>query len=69
MPQQYRRIAAFTAFTRAVGGSILQVNQPVQAKPDGSDVVINEFYGRGGSANQPYNKKFVELYNLSLIHI
>jgi len=63
MPQQYRRIAAFTAFTLAVGGSILQVNQPVQAKPDGSDVVINEFYGRGGSANQPYNKKFVELYN------
>ena len=29
----------------------------------GDHVVINEFYGRGGSANQPYTHKFVELYN------
>ena len=30
---------------------------------DGNSVIINEFYGRGGSANQPYTHKFVELYN------
>src|SRR5690606_8041628 len=36
---------------------------PAVAAPDGSDVVINELYARGGSANQPYTHKFVELYN------
>jgi 5'-nucleotidase len=36
---------------------------PAAAEPDGSDVVINELYARGGSANQPYTNKFVELYN------
>jgi predicted extracellular nuclease len=33
------------------------------AAPDDSQVVISEFYGRGGSANQPYQQKFVELFN------
>lgn len=33
-----------------------------QAAPAGH-LIINEFYGRGGSANQPYVNKFVELYN------
>ena len=28
-----------------------------------ADLVINEFYGRGGSANQPYTHKFIELHN------
>ncbi|TNC21367.1 ExeM/NucH family extracellular endonuclease [Georgenia sp. 311] len=36
---------------------------PAAAAPDGSAVVINEVYARGGSANQPYLNKFVELYN------
>ena len=36
---------------------------PAHAAPDGSAVVINELYARGGSANQPYTNKFVELYN------
>ncbi len=36
---------------------------PAAAVPDGSDVVINELYARGGSANQRYTNKFVELYN------
>ncbi|WP_054952656.1 ExeM/NucH family extracellular endonuclease [Flaviflexus massiliensis] len=36
---------------------------PAQAAPDGSDVVINEVYARGGSENQPYKNKFIELYN------
>ncbi|MCK6209695.1 ExeM/NucH family extracellular endonuclease [Georgenia sp. EYE_87] len=36
---------------------------PASAAPDGSGVIINEFYGRGGSANAPYTHKFVELYN------
>ncbi|KQO47905.1 MULTISPECIES: ExeM/NucH family extracellular endonuclease [unclassified Frigoribacterium] len=33
------------------------------AAPDGSGIVINEAYLKGGSANQPFNRKFVELYN------
>lgn len=36
---------------------------PAAAAPDGSDLVINELYARGGSANQPYTHKFIELYN------
>lgn len=36
---------------------------PAFAATDGSGVVINEVYTRGGSANQPYANKFVELYN------
>jgi 5'-nucleotidase len=36
---------------------------PAFAAPDGSGVVINEVYARGGSANQPYTNKFVELFN------
>lgn len=63
MPQHFRRIAAFTTFAVVVSGSVLQVAQPVQAKSDGSDIVINEVYTRGGSANQPYKNKFVEIYN------
>ncbi|MGO1834908.1 MAG: ExeM/NucH family extracellular endonuclease, partial [Actinomycetaceae bacterium] len=33
------------------------------AAPDDSQVVINEVFARGGSANQAYQQKFVELYN------
>ncbi|WP_054145431.1 ExeM/NucH family extracellular endonuclease [Frigoribacterium sp. RIT-PI-h] len=33
------------------------------AAPDGSGIVINEAYFKGGSANAPYTNKFVELYN------
>ncbi|MGC5615667.1 ExeM/NucH family extracellular endonuclease [Georgenia sp. Z1491] len=36
---------------------------PAVAAPDDSDVIINEYYARGGSANAPYQQKFVELYN------
>ncbi|MEX5302889.1 ExeM/NucH family extracellular endonuclease [Kocuria sabuli] len=36
---------------------------PVHAAPDGTDVVINEAYTNGGSANAVYRHKFVELYN------
>ncbi|KAE8764609.1 ExeM/NucH family extracellular endonuclease [Georgenia thermotolerans] len=39
------------------------VAAPAFAAPDGSGVVINEVYARGGSANQPYTNKFVELFN------
>ncbi|NLJ54666.1 MAG: ExeM/NucH family extracellular endonuclease, partial [Intrasporangiaceae bacterium] len=34
-----------------------------EPEPDVIDVIINEFYARGGSANQPYTHKFAELYN------
>lgn len=33
------------------------------AHPAGDDIVINGIYARGGSANQPYQEKFIELYN------
>ena len=36
---------------------------PAAAATDDSDVVINEVYARGGSANQPYTTKFIELHN------
>ncbi|WP_243648536.1 ExeM/NucH family extracellular endonuclease [Agromyces fucosus] len=36
---------------------------PAFAAVDASGVVINEVYARGGSANQPFQNKFVELYN------
>ncbi|GAA4902595.1 SpnA family nuclease [Tessaracoccus lubricantis] len=38
------------------------VAAPAQAVP-ADHLVINEVYARGGSANAPYTKKFVELYN------
>lgn len=36
---------------------------PAAAAPDGGDVVINEAYVNGGSANAAYTHKFVELHN------
>ncbi|WP_292889562.1 ExeM/NucH family extracellular endonuclease [Microbacterium sp.] len=36
---------------------------PAQADTAGTGVIINEAYLKGGSANAPYSKKFVELYN------
>lgn len=36
---------------------------PAQANTAGTGVIINEAYLKGGSANAPYSKKFVELYN------
>ncbi len=39
------------------------VASPAFAAPAGDDVVISEIYARGGSANQPFTTKFVELFN------
>ncbi|WP_199849725.1 ExeM/NucH family extracellular endonuclease [Blastococcus sp. Marseille-P5729] len=39
----------------------LMTQLPAAAVSDG--VIINELYARGGSANQPYTNKFVELHN------
>lgn len=36
---------------------------PLPSGAAGGALVINEVYSRGGSANQPYRTKFVELYN------
>jgi 5'-nucleotidase len=46
----------------AVGGAAL-VAVPASATPAGDNVVINEVYVNGGSANASYRTKFVELYN------
>ncbi|HHU10942.1 MAG TPA: ExeM/NucH family extracellular endonuclease [Intrasporangiaceae bacterium] len=56
-----RATAALSTAALAVTGLIVAAT-PAQA--DVADVVINEFYGRGGSANQPHMHKFVELYNV-----
>lgn len=36
---------------------------PAFASPDGTGLIINEAYLKGGSANAPFKSKFVELYN------
>ncbi|MEV7397260.1 ExeM/NucH family extracellular endonuclease [Aeromicrobium sp. NPDC092404] len=46
----------------AVGAATL-VAVPASASVAGDGIVINELYVNGGSANAPYNAKFVELYN------
>lgn len=58
--QRLSAIAATAAGALIVG---LLGAPPAFAATDGSGVVINEVYARGGSANQPYLNKFVELYN------
>lgn len=60
MPHPPRLLPLALATTLAVGLTGLAA-APAQAATD--HLVINEFYGRGGSANQPYATKFVELYN------
>lgn len=54
-----RIIATFTSLGCALGLGC--ISSPASA--DASGLIINEFYGRGGSANQPYQHKFVEVYN------
>ncbi|MFB2555600.1 ExeM/NucH family extracellular endonuclease [Herbiconiux liangxiaofengii] len=51
-----------------LGGALLAaplvgVATSASASVDGTGVIINEAYLKGGSANAPFNKKFVELYN------
>jgi hypothetical protein len=53
-----------------IGGALLAliaaplaVIGSAQATPDGDNVVINEVYLNGGSANATYLNKYVELYN------
>ncbi|GAA1939970.1 ExeM/NucH family extracellular endonuclease [Agromyces allii] len=58
--QRLSAVAATAAAALFVG---LLGAPPAFAATDGSGVVINEVYARGGSANQPFTNKFVELYN------
>ena len=46
-----------------LGGALVAGFLPQTAHAIGDNVVINEVYARGGSANQPFSRKFVELYN------
>ncbi len=68
MPTVYSRLRSrrlTTTLSAALGaallGSALVPTAAVAA--EGSRVVINEAYLKGGSANAPYKNKFVELYN------
>lgn len=58
--QTRRRIIALLMLPTLVAGLVSGTHHAVA---DESHVVINEVYTRGGSANQPYQTKFVELYN------
>ena len=57
--------ALSSALAAAIVGALIPLAAiaPAQADTGGSGVVINEAYLKGGSANAPYAKKFVELYN------
>jgi uncharacterized protein len=59
-PRGRRIFASLIAGLATLSTTLVAV--PAHAVPAGH-LVINEFYGRGGSANQPYLNKFVELYN------
>ncbi|QFG69045.1 ExeM/NucH family extracellular endonuclease [Ornithinimicrobium pratense] len=56
-----RRVLALGATGALMATGLITLAPVAQAAGDG--LIINEFYGRGGSANQPYTHKFVELYN------
>ncbi|PWC05190.1 multifunctional nuclease/2',3'-cyclic-nucleotide 2'-phosphodiesterase/5'-nucleotidase/3'-nucleotidase [Agromyces badenianii] len=58
-----QRLAAVSAASIGALVAGLLGAPPAVAAVDGSGVVINEVYTRGGSANQPFTNKFVELYN------
>ncbi|TPW77616.1 ExeM/NucH family extracellular endonuclease [Schumannella soli] len=57
------RGAVAAALGAALVASAALTASPALASTDGTGVVINEAYLKGGSANAPFNKKFVELYN------
>ncbi|WP_342372706.1 ExeM/NucH family extracellular endonuclease [Propioniciclava soli] len=56
-----RRVVIVAAASACALTGLVAVAPPARAAV--TDLVINEFYGRGGSANQPYTHKFVELFN------
>lgn len=60
-PTLRRVIAGLSGLALAAAGLIVAPT----AHAASTDLVINEVYARGGSANQPYRTKFVELYNAS----
>src|SRR5699024_6082458 len=64
-PRSMRRGVGFGAVAAvALSPILVPIAAPAAfAAPDDSQVVINEYFGRGGSANQAYQQKFVELYN------
>ena len=56
-----RRTLALGATGALMATGMITLAPVAQAAGDG--LIINEFYARGGSANQAYTHKFVELYN------
>lgn len=59
-PRIMRGLAGAAASSLTLAGL---VTLAPMAQAAGEGLIINEFYGRGGSANQPFTHKFVELYN------
>ena len=62
-PRPRKALALTTGLVLALGVVPLTTAVPATAAPDGSGVVISEAYLKGGSANAPFSRKFVELYN------
>ena len=60
MRQRRSTLALVAAASLALPAGLAAI--PVAAVPS-EDLIISEVYGRGGSANQPYKYKFVEIYN------
>jgi 5'-nucleotidase len=60
---QRKRLAGSLALALTTGLVALPVTALPAVADTGDGVVINEVYLKGGSANAPYAKKFVELYN------
>lgn len=60
-----RQLACALSATLTAGLALapFAVVSPAFAATSGDDVVISEVYARGGSANQPFTNKFVELFN------
>ncbi|WP_022904637.1 ExeM/NucH family extracellular endonuclease [Curtobacterium sp. B8] len=58
-----RRTLVCTVTAAALLAAPLVATAPASANPDGTGLVIQEAYLKGGSANQPFTDKFVELGN------
>lgn len=58
-----RRPAVFSLLGCLALAVVAAMLPTATASAAANHLLINEFYGRGGSANQPYLTKFVELYN------
>lgn len=63
MPLPGRTVPAILGGATALALIGTAIAAPLSARAVSDSLLINEVYARGGSANQPYTTKYVELYN------